>query len=387
MARKKILWLCSWYPGRTEPFNGDFIQRHAMAAALYNDIHVIHVIGDASGIIQHTQQEMNKSDGLTEQIIYFKKTASFFGRIRSQFTWTKLFRKAIQQYIKDQGRPQLVHVQVPMKAGIPALWMQRKYKVPFIITEHWGIYNDVAEDRYPLRSNAFKYYTKKVFENAAGFISVSTFLGEGVNRMVVKKQYEVIPNVVDTSLFYYKEKPFTRFRFIHVSNMVSLKNAEGILRAFKILVEKRGDVELIMVGNTDDRLRVYANSIGLSDKQVLFRGEVPYEQVAKEMQEAGCLILFSNIENSPCVIGEALCCGLPVIATNTGGIPELVNAANAVLITPKDEEALAAEMQRMTSDYGAYDRKKIAEHASGKFSYPVAGKKMDYLYSAFTPKW
>ncbi|HQV61525.1 MAG TPA: hypothetical protein PLG08_12150, partial [Chitinophagaceae bacterium] len=49
MSRKKILWLCSWYPAKTDPYNGDFIQRHARAAALYNDIYIIHVAGDETG--------------------------------------------------------------------------------------------------------------------------------------------------------------------------------------------------------------------------------------------------------------------------------------------------------------------------------------------------
>ena len=43
MQRKKILWLASWYPNRNDPFDGDFIQRHARAAAIDHDIHVIHV--------------------------------------------------------------------------------------------------------------------------------------------------------------------------------------------------------------------------------------------------------------------------------------------------------------------------------------------------------
>ena len=43
MQRKKILWLVSWYPNRNDKFDGDFIQRHARAAAIYHDVHVIFV--------------------------------------------------------------------------------------------------------------------------------------------------------------------------------------------------------------------------------------------------------------------------------------------------------------------------------------------------------
>ena len=380
MPRKKILWLCSWYPSKTEPFNGDFVQRHARAAALYNDIYVIHVTGDTSGSIKNTEKEISSSAGLTEHIVYYKKTSSFWGRLRSHYRWLALSRQAIRRYIVGNGKPDLVHVHIPIKAGLAALWMKRKYKVPFLVTEHWGIYNDVLTDNYAGKPATFKRYTKQVLDKAAGFISVSKYLAEGVNRLVTKKDYSVIPNVVDSKLFHYQDKQTAPFHFIHVSNMVPLKNTGGILHAFKSVLEENNKAVLVMVGDTDPSTRDKAKELGIPAENVLFLGEVPYEQVAARMQGADCLVLFSDMENSPCVIGEALCCGLPVIATDVGGIPELVDKNNAILVGAKDEKALAAAMMQVMDNYGSYDRKKIAEDAAGIFSYPVVGKKIDDIY-------
>ena len=69
-ARKKILWLVSWYPNRDDRFDGDFIQRHARAAALVHDIHVIFV--KDSPIDSPLEEEWNHATGLTEQLIYFR---------------------------------------------------------------------------------------------------------------------------------------------------------------------------------------------------------------------------------------------------------------------------------------------------------------------------
>lgn len=383
MARKKILWLCSWYPGKTEPFNGDFIQRHAQAAALYNDIYVIHVTGDTTGLTKETQAEIKKEIGLTENIVYFKKSLTAWGRLMGHYKLLSLYKNAIRTYINENGKPDMVHVHVPVKAGIPGLWIKRKYGIPYVLTEHWGIYNDVADLNYSMRANRFKQYTKKIFDRASTFISVSRFLAEGVNRLVMKKECTVIPNVVNTDLFYYKDRSAEPvFRFIHVSNMVSLKNAEGILRAFKLLQEKNSNAELVMAGDTSDFIRQYAVEQGLTANKVFFKGEIPYKEVAAEMQQANCFILFSNIENSPCVIGEALCCGLPIIATNVGGVPELVNKDNSILIEAKDEKALVLAMQQMINDHAGYDQKKIAEEAKARFSYSVIGKKFDEIYTA-----
>ena len=380
MERKKILWLCSWYPSKMDPFNGDFIQRHARAAALFNDIHVIHVTYDYPNDVENSGQELNSIGQLTEQIVYFKKKKSLKAKLTNQLRWLALYKKAIRNYIIKNGKPDLVHLHVPIKAGILALWLKKNYKIPYLVTEHWGIYNHIVEDKYASRGVAFKRYTKKIFERASKFISVSDYLAKGVNRQVCKKDYVVIPNTVDTDLFNYKEKEASVFRFIHVSNMVPLKNAEGILRSFRNFIQHNANAELIMVGDSGTQIRDYAQTLSFPAGALKFLGEILYTQVAAEMQKTDCLLLFSNIENSPCVIGEALCCGLPVITTNVGGIPELVHESNAIMIEPKDDEALTQAMHEMVTGINNYNRKKIAENAINKFSYSVIGKQINTVY-------
>jgi glycosyltransferase involved in cell wall biosynthesis len=380
MSRKKILWLCSWYPNRYDPFNGDFIQRHARAASLFNDIHVIYLAPDTTGAVSQKENIIHTDENLTEQVIYYKKKAGFFGRLRAHYRWLFLYRQALRNYIIKNGKPDLVHVHVPMKAGMLAIWLKRKYRIPFVVTEHWGIYNDVEENNYASKSKVFQHYTRQVFEMASAFISVSRFLAEGINRQVTRKVYTVIPNVADTTSFYFSDKQVTTFRFIHVSNMVPLKNAEGIIRVFAKLHQQNSATELVMVGDREDPIRKYASDTGLPNSAIRFTGEIAYEQVAREMQQAHCLVLFSNIENSPCVIGEALCCGLPVIATNVGGIPELVDESNSILVKPQQDDELLKAMVKVMENYKQFNRQAIANNAASRFSYDVVGKAMDTVY-------
>jgi glycosyltransferase involved in cell wall biosynthesis len=167
-----------------------------------------------------------------------------------------------------------------------------------------------------------------------------------------------------------------------VSNMVQLKNVEGILRAVKILSERNIEFELIMVGDAGRAIKKYAEDLGLAEKFVLFRGEVSYAQVANEMQQSNALILFSNMENSPCVIGEGLCCGLPVITTNVGGIPELLDQENGLQIEPRNDLALANAMEQMIINYASYPREKIAGDAKYRYSYSTTGKEIDEVYNS-----
>lgn len=382
MSRLKVLWLASWYPNPVTPYNGDFIQRHARAAAMFHDIHVIHVWPDYSGHLTVKKEIIHRSEGLTEEIIIYPAKTGFWGRLMSHQKMLGLYRAAIKRYYKTNGLPDLFHVQVPIKAGIAGLWMKKHTKLPMVVTEHWGIYNDIAEDNLYTRSKAFKYFTQQVFAKADACIAPSRYLADGVNAMVTEKTFTVIPNVVDTKLFFYKPKSKTsKFRFLHVSNMVPLKNAEGILRAFRQLLDQGQTAELVMVGDTNPAIREYAASLDLDTKQVRFTGEIPYSSVANEMQEADCLLLYSNIENSPCVIGEARCCGLPVIATSVGGVPELVDVSCGILIEPKDDPALTLAMQTIMERTGEFNRQAIAETGSSVFSMEVVGEKIGMVYN------
>src|SRR5688572_17433381 len=111
--RKKILWLCSWYPDKLEPFNGDFVQRHAQAASQFNDIYVLHVVADSSGNISKIEHSVTQTPGLTEHIIYFPKKQSALGRLKAYYKWLSLYTGAVEEYILKFGKPDLVHVHVP----------------------------------------------------------------------------------------------------------------------------------------------------------------------------------------------------------------------------------------------------------------------------------
>ncbi|MGZ3950667.1 MAG: glycosyltransferase, partial [Flavisolibacter sp.] len=363
-------------------FDGDFIQRHARAAAIYHDVYVL-FITDLE-IDKRTEEEWNYATGLTEHLIYFKKRKGLAARLLKQVYWRNLYQKAIKSYIAKNGLPDCVHVHVPWKAGLMALWMKKEYAKGFIITEHWGIYNRVVEDNFYARPKLVQTLLKKLFAEAKALVSVSQFLGKNIEHICGKEADVVIPNVVDTTLFFYKNEKYSRFTFIHVSNMVPLKNVKQILDAFKeLLVQKKEDFQLILIGNRDREYPSYAEEIGLLNSSVFFTGEIPYNEVAEHMRRSHCFILNSIMENSPCVIGEALCCGLPVIATNVGGVPELVNETNGRLIPPNDLVALISAMADVYDNSPSFDHNQISDGASKRFGYSAISQKFVELYSSF----
>lgn len=381
MERKKILWLVSWYPNQNDLFDGDFIQRHARAAAIYNDVHVIFVkvVNDAL----HAGEEIKKATGLTEQIIYFKQPV-FLGKMLKHLRWKKLFYAAVKSYIKTNGTPAVVHVHVPWKAGLVALWLKKKYGIPFIVTEHWGIYNHVAQGRFHQQPGYVQNGIKNIIGQAGKLVSVSNYVGNGIRQMIIEKPFVVMPNVVDTSLFFLGKEKYSVFTFIHVSNMVALKNVAGIIDAFAQLIKSGVVAQMVFIGNRNNEYSTYADEVGLLNTSVFFRGEIGYADVAKEMQLVHCFVLNSSIENAPCVISEALCCGLPVIATEVGGVPEMITTADGLLIPPNDTTALTKAMENMYTQYTAFSAVGISQKAIAKYSYSAIANAFQNLYESDT---
>jgi Glycosyltransferase len=379
MARRNILWLVSWYPSKEDRFLGDFIQRHARAAAIFHNIHVIYVC-DSN---ERCAEEITESTGLTEQVIYIPKKQGIVNRILKQWKWRSAYLDAVQQYINKNGKPDLVHVHVPWKAGIIALQLKKKYNLDFILSEHWGIYNKSVPDNYFKQPVYRKNFIAAVFKNARLCISVSTFLAKSVTSILGEKEFVIIPNVVDTTMFYYtteKNKPFT---FIHVSNMVPLKNVEGILKAFDELNKTEENVRLLLIGNKHRELEFQQEYAHLINKSIFFIGEISYAEVASHMRESHALIINSIMENAPCVISEALCCGLPIIATNVGGIPEMVNETNGKMILVEDDKkSLVDALKHMLLHYNNYDQRSISKTASGKYSYTTISNAFNDLYNS-----
>ena len=116
------------------------------------------------------------------------------------------------------------------------------------------------------------------------------------------------------------------------------------------------------------------------EMDITWSGEIPYSQVAWEMQQASAFVLFSNHENFPCVIVEALSCGLPVITSDAGGAGECIDVNNGKVVPVGNQEKLLSAMTEVMDHYHIYNRKKIAENAKNAFSYPVIGQQFSKLY-------
>lgn len=384
--KPNILFLASWYPSRVNPFNGNFVQRHARAVSQYANVTILHTCSDP-GIRRKFDISNLRNGPLTEVIVYYKKVSHkipIISHLQKYLRSRKAHKKGFE-FILQSGKPELVHLNVTFPAGLFALYLKKKYRIPYILTEHWTIFLDSDPSAFPFGArNAFM----KILRNASVICPVSHDLKNAIKKLSPDNQYRVVNNVVDTEIFSVVEHKNDKKTILHVSTLNDdQKNISGILRAAKALSTERDDLKFLIVGDGDiEPHQAYAKELDINDKILEFRGKQPIEKIARIMQESDIFLLFSNYENLPCVIIEAHASGIPVLSTDVGGISEMINETNGVLIEKGDEEELVMNLRAMLDKTETYDRIMIREEAVGKYSYPVIGKQFLEIYNEVIAK-
>ena len=155
-----------------------------------------------------------------------------------------------------------------------------------------------------------------------------------------------IHNGVDTSMFHPGAPSEARTHLglgseehivLFVGNLLPVKNPHLLLRAF---AELPADSRLVLAGKGPLRaeLEALATELGIASR-TRFLGPQTATQIATWMRAADVLCMTSHNEGLPNVVLEARACGLPVVATNVGGIHEVIDAAAKGLLTPPGELA------------------------------------------------
>jgi len=372
-----VLWLASWYPSELSPYDGDFVQRHARAASKFCTIHVLHVIKDGNGTITKSTKEVTrKSDGLTETILYYySPLGGLIGKLVSELKYRRHYKKLVKRYIEQTGKPHLVHVHVSLKAGVIAGWIKKSFDLPYLLTEHWSGLLEKASPTLGQFPAHFKIRYKKVVNGALGISVVSNHLASQMQKRFAIQAPLVIPNVVDVSVF----KPVVKglssaINFIHISGLAYEKNFETITAACKLLKDEGAQFKLDVFGGIGKNLSKRVAALQL-DEEIFFHPEVPQPQLAKALQQADALILYSHYETFGCVVIEANACGVPVIASDIPAMRELITEGENGLLAPSNNaSALTKTVREFINSRHTFDRRAIAQNAADKFSYDVVGQ-------------
>lgn len=388
----KVLFLVNWwYPDRVSALNGIFVKKHAEAVARKAEIAVLY-LGNVPGMKKNSiDTGFDEEDGIPTVRVYYKKARGFLSPFQNQARYFRAVRKGLTLLPPGFRRCDVLHIHIippPVFLLFRFLFFR---KIPYIVSEHSSAYLPLNLKSRPtsfFHALFIRPFAKRLVKKASAVTVPSGALEAGMSSIGYSNRYEIIPNVVDTRCFYPLEEeaeadkiPGT-FKLLHVSGLKKLKNVAGILRVLHKLRETRENFEFHVVGDGEEKesLEKTSREMGMLNRDVFFHGPRGVGEVAEIMRGSDIFILFSDYENSPCVIVESMASGLPVIATDVGGIPELVNEKTGVLVQPGDEAELLNAIDSMMDNYGTYDRVHIREEAVKRFSYETVGQRFFNLY-------
>ena len=366
----RVLFISSWYPNKTEPTNGNFVEQHAISIQPYCDLTILHV---RAAEVSKVEIEPISNHGLKGFIIYFPPKKLNF------FSYLKYYRRGFKLIEESVGKIDLIHLNVILPVGIIAYLAKVFKDIPYLITEHATIYK---KERRNELSALRKVASQIIARKAAYICPVSHNLAVEMQSLGIKGNYKVIPNAVNTSLFKAVEKNNSTFNLLHISTLVEEhKNGKGIIRTIKKLSQKRNDFKFKVISDLNiNQFEKNAINLGVNMNLFELEGAKNAFEISEAFNAADVFILFSNYENLPCVIIEAHASGVPVISTDVGGINEMITTDNGILIPPKDEDALLTAIEAVMDKKITFDHKAIEQKAKAIYSYQSVGQQYFELY-------
>jgi L-malate glycosyltransferase len=245
----------------------------------------------------------------------------------------------------------------------------------------WG--TDIFQ--FPQKNPLNRKLIEFTLNRADEICSTSHVMGKETNKYT-NKDINITPFGVDLDVF--KPMPKEDKHVIQVGIVKALSDKYGIgtlIKAFKRVHEKHPNTELVIVGGGPqlDDYKILAEELGIRNK-VKFTGRIPNNEVPKFINQMDIFTVPSRDQESFGVAAvEAMACGVPVVVTHVGGLPEVVVEGETGFIVPKEKpDKLAAAICKLIEN--KEERLKIGrngvEHVQKEYDWYENASRMEKLY-------
>jgi len=372
--RLKILFLPTWYPSEEKPVAGIFIQEHAKAVSLYNEVLVLYNEGYDESLKKSWQIISDeKEDGIRTIRVRHKKSPI---PKTTQFIYLWSIRQTFNKLLKEGWRPDIIHAHV-YSAGVSAVLLGKRHKIPVITSEHFSRF-------LSHKLNFIEKIKVKIAMNGTNIIlPVSRNLEEAIRSYHIQNEFRIIPNTVDNIIFSIspRETRNKKKKILFVGLLTPIKGIPYLLKALAQLRKKREDFILDIVGDGSNR-EEYENLVKKLAIQdiVKFHGLKPREDVAEFMRNCDFFVGSSLWETFGVVYIEAMACGKPIVTTELPALRELISKERGILVPPKNVDALVEAINYMLDHFKDFSPEKISQYVSNNFSYEVIGGEINKIY-------
>lgn len=254
----------------------------------------------------------------------------------------------LKKIIKD-FEPDIVHAHYATSYGL--LGALSGFH-PFVLSV-WG--SDVFS--FPLKSPFHKMMLKYNLKRADKILSTSHVMAKET-KLYTNKEIEVTPFGINMQQFrpMEVESLFDKDDIV-IGTIKALEEKYGVeylIKAFKIVSDKHPNLSLKLLivggGSLEDSLKSLTKELNIEEKTI-FAGKVPFEDVPKYHNMLSVSVSVSNSESFGVAIIEASSCAKPVVVSDVGGLPEVVeDEVSGLVVPPRDPEKTAEAIEELILD-------------------------------------
>jgi glycosyltransferase involved in cell wall biosynthesis len=365
------------YPDESikQPYTAVFVKEHILSTQGLVNNRVLFISPEGTNNNNKWHQQIDTvEDGVPVTRFYFNRNLNVhFLNVYIRLVVMLYFLRLIIIY---RFYPNIIHIHFHQSFFWAKLF-SKIFDIPIIITEHWSAFlgwPDIGKTRYQNAAKAFNY--------ARRILPVSIKIQKGIQEYTaaaIDKKSIVIPNAVDTTIFKYTKNEVNSSEIKNicfVGRNAEEKDIPTLLKGIAATKAAGIHLKLHVVGDGDYyNINEITTEYGLKN-EIILHGQQNKTYISKLLNKCDLLLLTSTIENSPCVIGEAHCCGVPVVASNVGGISELI--IEGAVFEPKNISELAEKIIRWLNK--DINKTELAHKAAHKFGYESIGKQLYNVY-------
>lgn len=224
-------------------------------------------------------------------------------------------------------------------------YLARKFGMPYIPILHGG--------DLPKRLKIASSKELDFFKRAAKLVAPSAYLFHQFEQFGFRN-LTFIANNVNLDQYIFKKREAVEPKLLWVRSFHKIYNPNMALQVMRQLLQTYPNATLCMIGPDKDgsmeRAKRVAATYNITNK-VTFTGKLEKNEWKRLAEQYDIFINTTNVDNTPISVIEALALGLPVVSTNVGGIPYLLeNETNALLVTSADAEQMTAAIVRLVKE-------------------------------------
>jgi glycosyltransferase involved in cell wall biosynthesis len=277
--------------------------------------------------------------------------------------------------------PQIIHAHVVLPAGWAAVQLGKRFGLPVVLTEHSSPFS------MHLRSPLDRELVGETLAGVDHVMSVSPSLSAEIRDAGFRPKMTVVGNLVRTDFFQpgttTPDIPDERPIILSVGILTEQKGIELMIRALRLLANRGVEAQLVVGGDGPLRseLEAQTETHGLRDR-CTFTGLLTPAELRDWMRRATVFALPSLHETFGIVLGEAMACGVPVVATRCGGPEFVVTRAGGLLVDVGDVEGLAKALTSVLSGHHSFDPDLVRESVVSRFGPQAFGQAVAEVYAA-----